>query len=643
MATQVQFRGGSTSEHSTFTGAAREITVDTTLNTVVVHDGSTAGGHPLANKNNPSFTGNVGIGTSSAQRLLHVSGTSTNILRLENTNADVAGIELKGSAGTSQIFHNSGAFRFLPSGTERMRLTAAGSVGIGTSSPSAKLDVVGDIYASQGLYVGNTAGAAITPIHTNQPSSVRRHIKLQVTDATAPGQQYAQINVTKDGVGTQNLEINTVATSNIGEFYVGGDCGIGTTTPSARLHVEKNGSGIISTFRTNSDTNGGIVSFVNGNVATGYVGDSSALGTGDTVNTNFAVRAAGSNNLTFVTGSTATERMRILSNGNVGIGVTAQSSKLEVNGSIGIGREAGGYTFREVPGGTERAGIKSTSGNELVFNTANQSEAMRLTAAGNVGIGTSSPANILHVKGPSSSLNAGATILVDDTAATAQDIGGSIGFRGTVGTSPRTFGRVVGAKENANSAAFDGYLKFETRTNGASTTTERMRITSGGKVGIGATSPASDATLTLGDDSAPALFFRRSGTLQDGAIQFKDGEMIFKGGANSATIAGLGEFMRIDAAGRLGIGTSNPSATLHVDGTVNSSKHLVELTTETGYSFKATQSGVTKFVVTPGGSAQFAGDVETTTAGDGVILKSPNGTRYRLTVANDGTLSTTAV
>ncbi len=48
MAKQVQFRRGTTSQHSTFTGAAGEITVDTDKNTAVVHDGSTAGGHPLA-------------------------------------------------------------------------------------------------------------------------------------------------------------------------------------------------------------------------------------------------------------------------------------------------------------------------------------------------------------------------------------------------------------------------------------------------------------------------------------------------------------------------------------------------------------------------------------------------------------------
>jgi len=46
MATQIQWRRGTTSEHSGFTGAAAEITVDTVKNASVVHDGSTAGGFP---------------------------------------------------------------------------------------------------------------------------------------------------------------------------------------------------------------------------------------------------------------------------------------------------------------------------------------------------------------------------------------------------------------------------------------------------------------------------------------------------------------------------------------------------------------------------------------------------------------------
>ena len=47
MATQLQVRRGTTSELQSFTGAEGEITVDTDKDTLVVHDGSTAGGHPL--------------------------------------------------------------------------------------------------------------------------------------------------------------------------------------------------------------------------------------------------------------------------------------------------------------------------------------------------------------------------------------------------------------------------------------------------------------------------------------------------------------------------------------------------------------------------------------------------------------------
>lgn len=80
MATQVQYRRGTTAQHSTFTGAAAELTVDTDKKTVVVHDGTTAGGVPLAKESalssylttstasstyaplaSPTFTGTVTI------------------------------------------------------------------------------------------------------------------------------------------------------------------------------------------------------------------------------------------------------------------------------------------------------------------------------------------------------------------------------------------------------------------------------------------------------------------------------------------------------------------------------------------------------------------------------------------------------
>ena len=54
MSTQLRLRGGTTAEHATFTGAAREVTVDTDKNTLIVHDGVTAGGVEILNVNSAS-------------------------------------------------------------------------------------------------------------------------------------------------------------------------------------------------------------------------------------------------------------------------------------------------------------------------------------------------------------------------------------------------------------------------------------------------------------------------------------------------------------------------------------------------------------------------------------------------------------
>jgi hypothetical protein len=61
MATAIQRRRGTTSQHSSFTGLAGEITIDTDKNTVVVHDGSTAGGFPLAKYTDVSALGGADI------------------------------------------------------------------------------------------------------------------------------------------------------------------------------------------------------------------------------------------------------------------------------------------------------------------------------------------------------------------------------------------------------------------------------------------------------------------------------------------------------------------------------------------------------------------------------------------------------
>jgi len=93
MSTQVQFRRGTTGETGTFTGAVGEVTVNTTLNTCVIHDGSTPGGFSLLRSDgsnaalitgsaaNPSlpFTGdpNTGLFSGGADQIgLSVGGNA---------------------------------------------------------------------------------------------------------------------------------------------------------------------------------------------------------------------------------------------------------------------------------------------------------------------------------------------------------------------------------------------------------------------------------------------------------------------------------------------------------------------------------------------------------------------------------------
>lgn len=71
MATQVQFRRGTTSEHGSFTGAVGEITVDTDKDTAVVHDGTAAGGRPLLRED----LSNLANGSVTYAKIQDVSAT----------------------------------------------------------------------------------------------------------------------------------------------------------------------------------------------------------------------------------------------------------------------------------------------------------------------------------------------------------------------------------------------------------------------------------------------------------------------------------------------------------------------------------------------------------------------------------------
>ena len=79
-------------------------------------------------------------------------------------------------------------------------------------------------------------------------------------------------------------------------------------------------------------------------------------------------------------------------------------------------------------------------------------------------------------------------MLMSDTTATAPNVGGGFGFQGkyTSGGAIATFAAIKGGKENGVDGNYAGYISFWTQTGAL---TESVRITSGGNVGIGTTSP----------------------------------------------------------------------------------------------------------------------------------------------------------
>ena len=194
----------------------------------------------------------------------------------------------------------------------------------------------------------------------------------------------------------------------------------------------------------------------------------------------------------------------------------------------------------------------------LVFSTtadgaATPTERLRIDSSGTVGIGTTSARCKAEVYDAGVSAAFSATDLstwrvlqirnnIENTTGTAA----GIAFGGDGSSDTETAG-ICGISTNSSGGVVD--LAFLTATGNAST--ERMRITSAGNVGIGTTSPSAKLQV-------------------QGSVQFGDGggfDMNINGTRHQFSIGGS-EKMRLDSSGNLGIGTTSPSTKLQVNGTV---------------------------------------------------------------------------
>ena len=223
--------------------------------------------------------------------------------------------------------------------------------------------------------------------------------------------------ISDTGTGNLNILANEFA------LYEGNgtDLMIGAT-PNGAVTLSYNASTKLATTSTGIDVTGAVTAdglTVDGSAVlagtvtatAGYLfgGTSSYLyeGSSDTVNlrvgadgpfmqlgNDLGSDAAGMGN---ISGDLAlyagTEKVRITSSGNVGIGTNLPSAKLEVNGTLYLGGRTTTHAFK-----TPDWQIYNTSGNALAFNNYT-SDLVTITSAGNVGIGTSSPATALDVVG----------------------------------------------------------------------------------------------------------------------------------------------------------------------------------------------------------------------------------------------------
>jgi len=151
MATAIQWRRGTTTQHSSFTGLAGEITVDTDLNTVIVHDGSTAGGHRIA-----KYTEVTSAAAGDISSVVAGAGLTGGATTGDATINVIAGGGITVSADAVSLNASSGTFTtgvqtFLAGGTLAGHIIPSADVtyDLGTSSKQWR-----DVYVGPGsLYI----------------------------------------------------------------------------------------------------------------------------------------------------------------------------------------------------------------------------------------------------------------------------------------------------------------------------------------------------------------------------------------------------------------------------------------------------------------------------------------------------------
>ena len=375
--------------------------IDVTGGTVTITTGANSAS-PAGSGDNLVIKDSGGCGLS----ILSGNGNSQNIYLGSVSDNDA--VRLEG-------FYNSGSpyFNIYTGGTERLRITSAGDVGIGVADP--------DVYSLGGnnRYAAIKATAGYTVLNLVDSNNSGSYLQFGNPTVRRGSLHFDSdsnflVTINESGSGvtlTEKLRLDLN-----GRLTISGQ-GLKLNANTSTLYTL---DGSLSYYATNNAV------YLNGAGANGWL----RLNAAGTENNQNAINIFGSGSGTRIDMRTNNvERLRITSGGNIGINETSPQHKLHVGGDVQIGfnsptdaarqiifnsnRGSAGATIANLNwewNGTTVAQVRGIAGSDttnkdnahLAFFTApsgSLQERLRITSAGNVGLGTNSPNSKMHLMG----------------------------------------------------------------------------------------------------------------------------------------------------------------------------------------------------------------------------------------------------
>jgi len=425
-----------------------------------------------------------------------------------------------------------------------------------------------------------------------------------VSGATVTGAVGQFGNLTAvSGVFTTQVSGATV-TGNVGQFtsVTGGTAGFTTVTGTTVTGTTANFvtvSGTTVTGTTANFTSGNFTSISGGThtITSGVFAAGSATNPSISFasDPNTGIYSPGADQVAISTSGTG--RLFVNSAGNVGVGTASPNQPLEVSGII----RGGSYQFGASTTDTaEYIGFSNSNGPSIEFwgsATANtgsfliktaSTERARIDSSGRLLVGTSSASVSARAVFQGNNFSSGQPSIVyfqRDSSSTGLTAGEGITYLPFSDNAGGIYGQIACEVDgSAGSSDYPGRLVFSTTADGASSTTERMRINSAGNVGVGTSSPGElldvyGGNLQVGSHYVSTLntnYRIRLRSVGGAANNNYTGEIGLAGGGaqpaeSSMTFATqtwngssyvVSEKMRIDSSGRLLVGTSSAGSIL---------------------------------------------------------------------------------